>query len=76
MIPLNVATPVPSTASLPKPALTTPSGLSPAGEKFTAAQQRADFNKMVAAFFLAAAIVLIVCPPLRMASRSRSASRT
>ena len=56
-----MATPVPSTASLPKPALTTPSGLSPAGEKFTATLQRADFNKTVAAFFLAAAIVLIVC---------------
>ena len=61
IIPLQVATPVPSTASLPKPALTTPSGLSPAGEKFTAVLQRADFNKTVAAFFLAAAIVLIVC---------------
>ena len=61
VIPLQVATPVPSTASLPKPALTTPSGLSPAGEKFTATLQRADFNKTVAAFFLAAAIVLIVC---------------
>ena len=36
VIPLNVATPVPSTASQAKPALTTPSGLSPAGEKFTA----------------------------------------
>jgi Kef-type K+ transport system membrane component KefB len=61
IIPLQVGTPVPSTASLPKPALTTPSGLSPAGEKFTAALQRATFNKTVAAFFLAAAIVLIVC---------------
>jgi Kef-type K+ transport system membrane component KefB len=61
IIPLNVATPVPSTASLPKPALTTPSGLSPAGEKFSAVLQRADFNKSVAAFFLAVAIVLIVC---------------
>src|SRR5437660_422823 len=29
IIPLQVGTPVPSTASLPKPALTTPSGLSP-----------------------------------------------
>ena len=61
IIPLQVGTPVPSTASLPKPALTTPSGLSPSGEKFTATLQRADFNKTVAAFFLAAAIVLIVC---------------
>jgi K+:H+ antiporter len=60
VIPLNVATPVPSTASQAKPALTTPSGLSPAGEKFTATKQRADFNKLVAAVFLSIAIVLIV----------------
>ncbi len=43
-----------------KPALTTPSGLPPSGEKFTATKQRCDFNKLVAAFFLAVAIVLIV----------------
>jgi Kef-type K+ transport system membrane component KefB/nucleotide-binding universal stress UspA family protein len=60
VIPLQVATPVPSTASKPKPALTTPSGLSPAGEKFTATKQRADANKLIAAIFLAIAIVLIV----------------
>ena len=30
-----------------------PSGLSPAGEKFTATKQRTDFNKLVAAVFLA-----------------------
>jgi Kef-type K+ transport system membrane component KefB len=60
VIPLNLATPVPSTASAAKPALTTPSGLSPAGEKFTATKQRADFNKLVAAVFLSIAIVLIV----------------
>jgi Kef-type K+ transport system membrane component KefB len=60
VIPLNVATPVPSTAAQAKPALTTPSGLSPAGEKFTATKQRADFNKLVAAVFLSIAIVLIV----------------
>jgi K+:H+ antiporter len=60
VIPLNVATPVPSTASQAKPALTTPSGLSPAGEKFTATKARADFNKLVAAVFLSIAIVLIV----------------
>jgi Kef-type K+ transport system membrane component KefB len=60
VIPLNVATPVPSTAALAKPALITPSGLSPAGEKFTATKQRADFNKLVAAVFLSIAIVLIV----------------
>jgi len=60
VIPLNTATPVPSTASSAKPALTTPSGLSPAGEKFTATKQRSDFNKLVAAVFLSIAIVLIV----------------
>jgi K+:H+ antiporter len=60
VIPLNVATPVPSTASSAKPALTTPSGLSPAGEKFTATKQRYDFNHLVASVFLAIAIVLIV----------------
>ncbi len=60
VIPLNVATPVPSSTPTAKPALTTPSGLSPAGEKFTATKQRADFNKLVAAVFLAIAIVLIV----------------
>ncbi|MBV9606646.1 MAG: cation:proton antiporter [Solirubrobacterales bacterium] len=60
VIPLQVAAPVPSTASQAKPALTTPSGLSPAGEKFTATKQRADANKLIAAIFLAIAIVLIV----------------
>jgi K+:H+ antiporter len=60
VIPLNVATPVPSTAEQAKPALSTPSGLSPAGEKFTATKQRADFNKLVAAVFLSIALVLIV----------------
>jgi len=60
VIPLNVATPVPSNTPAAKPALTTASGLSPSGEKFTAVKQRADFNKLVAAVFLAIAIVLIV----------------
>jgi Kef-type K+ transport system membrane component KefB/nucleotide-binding universal stress UspA family protein len=62
VIPLDVATPVVSpTAPTAKPVLTTPSGLSPAGEKFTATKQRKDFNKLVAAVFLAIAITLIVC---------------
>jgi Kef-type K+ transport system membrane component KefB len=60
VIPLQVATPVPSKTPVVKPALTTPSGLSPAGEKFTATKQRSDFNKLVAAVFLAIALVLIV----------------
>ncbi|HEY1520301.1 MAG TPA: cation:proton antiporter [Solirubrobacteraceae bacterium] len=59
-IPLNVATPAPSSTPAAKPALTTPSGLPPAGERFTATKQRADFNKLIAAVFLSIAIVLIV----------------
>jgi Kef-type K+ transport system membrane component KefB len=96
LIPLQVATPVPSaakttakaalaTSSKPaakatagasgasskvavittskaaaKPALITPSGLPPSGEQFTATKQRSSFTKLVAAFFLAVLIVLIV----------------
>ena len=60
LIPLDVATPVPGSEPGAKPVLSTPSGLSPAGEQFSATKQRADFNKLVAAFFLAVAIVLVV----------------
>ena len=60
VIPLDVATPLSSKTPTAKPALTTPSGLSPAGEKFTATKQRSDFNKLVASVFLSIAIVLIV----------------
>ncbi|HWX45900.1 MAG TPA: cation:proton antiporter [Solirubrobacteraceae bacterium] len=73
LIPLQVATPVLSSAKPPakptqsffaklaaKPALITPSGLPPAGEQFTATKQRSAFTKLVAAFFLAVLIVLIV----------------
>lgn len=61
VIPLDVARPTSSTAAPgSKPVLTTPSALGPAGEKFTATKQRRDFNKLVAAFFIAVAIVLVV----------------
>jgi Kef-type K+ transport system membrane component KefB len=61
LIPLQVAKPVPSPANTSaKPALITPTGLSPAGEQFTATKQRSAFTKLVAAFFLAVLIVLIV----------------
>ncbi|MGB0094064.1 MAG: cation:proton antiporter [Solirubrobacteraceae bacterium] len=61
LIPLDTAKPVaPSTAAGGKPVLTTPSGVPPSGEEFTATKQRADFNKLVAAFFLAVVVVLIV----------------
>ncbi len=61
VIPLQVATPVKSKVPTAKPVLTTPSGLGPAGEKFTATKQRSDFNHLVASVFLALAVVLIVC---------------
>jgi Kef-type K+ transport system membrane component KefB len=60
LIPLEQATPAPASKSALHPALTTPSGLPPAGEQFTATKQRASFTRLVAAFFLAVAIVLIV----------------
>jgi Kef-type K+ transport system membrane component KefB len=60
LIPLDVATPVPASTVLAKPVLMTPSALPPSGEKFTALKQRSDFNKLVAAFFLAVVVVLIV----------------
>ena len=49
-----------ATPAAAKPLLTTPSGLSPAGERFTAVKQRAEFSKLVAAFFLAVMIVIVV----------------
>lgn len=65
LIPLDVATPAkPQAGAAPKatvkPALTTPSGLPPAGERFTGTQQRDSFGKLVAAFLIAAAIVILV----------------
>ena len=65
LIPLDVATPVkPAAGAKPtataKPALTTPSGLPPAGERFTATRQRESFGHQVAAFFIAVAIVMLV----------------
>ena len=60
IIPLEAATVVPpSIATGGKPLATTPTGLGPAGEKFTATKQRADFNHLVAAAFLAFFIVLV-----------------
>jgi Kef-type K+ transport system membrane component KefB len=60
LIPLQIATPANTVLPTAKPVLTTPSGLPPSGEKFTAVEQRSDFNKLVASFFLSVAIVLIV----------------
>jgi Kef-type K+ transport system membrane component KefB/nucleotide-binding universal stress UspA family protein len=60
VIPLDTASPLPTTKPGAKPVLTTPSGLGPGGERFTATKQRADFNKLVAAVFIAIVVVLVV----------------
>ena len=66
VIPLDVATPVPPAPGAPpaapgtKPVLTTPSGLSPAGEKFTGVKARESFGHLVAVFLLAVAIVMLI----------------
>ncbi|MEA2420946.1 MAG: hypothetical protein QOF55_45, partial [Thermoleophilaceae bacterium] len=66
VIPLDLATPVPPAPNAPpaapgaKPVLTTPSGLPPSGEKFTAVKARETFGHLVAVFLLAVAIVMLV----------------
>jgi Kef-type K+ transport system membrane component KefB len=40
--------------------LTTPSGLPPGGERFTAAKQRESFGHLLAAFFIAVALVMLI----------------
>jgi K+:H+ antiporter len=65
LIPLDAAAPAkPAAGAAPKatvkPVLTTPSGLPPAGERFTGTQQRDSFGKLVAAFLIAVAIVMLV----------------
>jgi Kef-type K+ transport system membrane component KefB len=66
IIPLDVAQPSAPVAGAPpaapgtKPVLSTPSGVSPAGEKFTATKARESFGHLVAVFLLAVAIVMLV----------------
>ena len=60
LVPLDVAKPSPAKSASGKPILTTPSGLPPSGERFTATKQRESFGKTVAAFFIAAAVVMLV----------------
>ncbi len=60
VIPLEVAKPAAAPSSSGKPVLTTATGLPPSGEQFTATKQRTAFTKLVAAVFLAIAIVLII----------------
>ena len=60
IIPLDVAKPAPGQEGEEKPVLTTPSGLSPAGENFTASRQRESFGHTVASFLIAVALVMLV----------------
>ncbi|MEA2479132.1 MAG: hypothetical protein QOJ07_1054, partial [Thermoleophilaceae bacterium] len=68
LIPIDVAKPAPGQAGVAKPVLTTPSGLSPAGEKVTATQQRESFGHMVAAFLIAVVVVMLVARLFGMAA--------
>jgi Kef-type K+ transport system membrane component KefB len=61
IIPLDTAAPAPGVVSATgKPVMTTPSGLSPAGERFTATKARESFGHLVAVFFLAVAFVMLI----------------
>jgi Kef-type K+ transport system membrane component KefB len=61
IVPLDEAVPVPGAAPVDgKPVVATPSGLPPAGERFTATKQRESFGHLVAVFFLAVAVVMLV----------------
>jgi Kef-type K+ transport system membrane component KefB len=65
-IPLDEAAPAASAPGAPpaaagtKPVLTTPSGVAPAGERFTATKARESFGHLIASFLLAVAIVMLV----------------
>ena len=60
LLPLDEAKPSGATDATGKPVMTTPSGLPPSGEKITATEQRESFGHLVAMFFLAAAVVMLV----------------
>src|ERR671915_1024246 len=56
LVPLDEATPAQSGQEV----LTTPSGLPPGGERFTATKQRESFGHLLAAFFIAVAVVMLI----------------
>ena len=62
LIPLDEAVGTPSGGSdaTARPVLVTKSGLSPSGERFTAMRARESFGHLVAAFFIAVAIVMLI----------------
>ena len=60
LIPLDEAKPTGATDPSGKALVSTPSGLPPSGEKITATEQRESFGHLVAMFFIAAAVVMLV----------------
>ena len=60
LIPLDEAEPTGAEDPSGKPLVSTPSGLPPSGEKLTATKQREAFGLLVATFFVAAAVVMLV----------------
>ena len=68
LIPLDQATPAPGQQGAARPVMTTASGLTPAGENFTATKQRESFGHTVAAFLIAVAIVMLIARLFGIAS--------
>lgn len=60
LLPLDEAKPSGATDAGGKPLTTTPAGLPPSGERITATEQRESFGHLVAMFFVAAAVVMLV----------------
>ena len=60
LLPLDEAKPSGATDASGRAVMTTPSGLGPSGEKVTATKQRESFGHLVAMFFIAAAVVMLV----------------
>jgi len=60
LLPLDEAKPTAATDANDKPIMSTASGLPPSGEKLTATKQRESFGHLVATFFIAAAVVMLV----------------
>ena len=65
-IPLQVAHPAATASPSGRPVLTTVTGLAPSGEQFTAVRTR-SFDREVAAFFIAVAIVMLFARLLGLA---------
>jgi Kef-type K+ transport system membrane component KefB len=60
LLPLDPAAPAKGLDGKPRPWLTTPSGLAPAGENFTATRARESFGHTVASALFAIAVIMLV----------------